>query len=74
MTDNEDEDDEAVSSFILSMEIGDDGETMSVLLEDVPIEHVSQMFCTTIADVITTSLMDLSMSDDDYDDDDEDEE
>jgi hypothetical protein len=52
-----------------------DGEdTLNIVLSQVPRKHIPYMFSTTIADVITSSLMDLHMTeayDDDEEDDDE---
>ena len=71
---NEDEEDLSATpyQFGLTLEIGD-GDTLDITLSDVPRKHIPYMFSTTIADVITTTLMDMSMLD--YEDDeDEDEE
>lgn len=60
--------------FGLSLELrGDDH--LNITLSEVPRKHIPHMFSTSIADVITTSLMDMDMmdmeSDDDDDEDDE---
>lgn len=58
--------------FGLTLEVGDDGYTLDITLTDVPRHHVPYMFSPTIADVITTTLMDMAMIE--YDEDDEDDE
>lgn len=59
--------------FGLTLELSENG-TMDITLTDVPRQHVPYMFSPTIADVITTTLMDMAMIDYDEDDDEEDEE
>ena len=56
-----DEDEEAgriIHRFELSMEFNDDG-SLEITLGGVRREHMRYMFSTTIADIITTTLMDL---------------
>lgn len=58
--------------FGLTLELSDNG-TMDITLTDVPRHHVPYMFSPTIADVITTTLMDMAMIDYDEEDDDDEE-
>jgi hypothetical protein len=61
-------------SYVFGLTLEVDGEdTLNIVLSKVPRKHIPYMFSTTIADVITTSLMDLHMTET-YDEDDEDEE
>lgn len=46
--------------FALTLEIEDE-DTITIVLSDVPRTHVPYMFSTAIADVITTTLMDMHM-------------
>ena len=64
--------DDGSYQFGLTLELNDDDNTLDITLTDVPRHHVPYMFSPNIADVITTTLMDMAMID--YDDDDEDEE
>lgn len=68
------DDDRRVSyKFGLTLEItGEDHQNLDISFTDVPRRHISYMFAPTIADVITTTLMDMAMID--YDEDDEDDE
>ena len=57
----EDEDEDPgriVHRFELSMEFNDDG-SLEITLGGVRREHMRYMFSTTIADIITTTMMDL---------------
>lgn len=54
----EDETDRAEFRFELSIEFNDDG-SLDITLGGVVREHMKYMFSTTIADIITTTLMDL---------------
>jgi len=61
-------------SYVFGLTLEVDGEdTLSIVMSKVPRKHIPYMFSTTIADVITTSLMDLHMVEP-YEDDDEDDE
>jgi hypothetical protein len=69
-----DDDDDRKVSYVFGLSLEVDGEdTLSIVLSEVPRKHIPYMFSTTIADVITTSLMDLHMTEV-YDDDEDDEE
>ena len=60
--------------FALTLEVEDE-DTITIVLSEVPRTHVPYMFSTAIADVITTTLMDMHMvaleegTDDDEEDD-----
>ena len=66
-------DDDASYRFGLTLEVGD-SDTLDITLSDVPRRHVPYMFSPTIADVITTTLMDMAMAEYEDDEDDEDDE
>lgn len=71
MTDSDDR--TASYQFGLTLELSEDG-TMDITLTNVPRHHVPYMFAPTIADVITTTLMDMAMIDYEDDEDEEEEE
>ena len=72
---NDDDDDRKISYiFGLTLELGGDDDTLKIVLSKVPRKHIPYMFSTTIADVITTTLMDMHMVEAVDDDEDEDEE
>lgn len=65
--DYEDDEDDDVESyetihyqFALTLEVEDE-DTITIVLSEVPRTHVPYMFSTAIADVITTTLMDMHM-------------
>lgn len=62
------DDDHLRYRFGLTLEIDGDADTLDIVLTDVPRKHIPLMFSTTIADVITTTLMDMAMMPDDEDD------
>jgi hypothetical protein len=65
-----DKDDPINYVFGLTLELkGED--YLNIVFSEVPRKHVPYMFSTTIADVITTSLMDMHMTEADDDEDDE---
>lgn len=75
MTIKRESDDSESYHFGLTLEVNDTGNTLDISLTDVPRHHVPYMFSPTIADVITTTLMDMAMIEEDYEDDhDEDDE
>jgi hypothetical protein len=70
-----DDDDSKISYvFGLTLELDNGDDTLSIVLSEVPRKHIPYMFSTAIADVITTTLMDMHMVEAVVDDDDEDDE
>lgn len=60
--------------FGLTLEVDEKSQTLDIVFTDIPRWHVPYMFAPAIADVITTTLMDMAMIDYDEDEDDEDDE
>lgn len=59
---SDDDDGKITYVFGLTLELGDSDDTLSIVLSEVSRKHIPYMFSTTIADVITTTLMDMHMA------------